>query len=146
MPCRLSVGIEGLVGAWDAARGAVGRLDNACRAELMASVGRPLVVGEEVVVAESRTTVLHGAAGMDQDLLPGLLGTEPGHLPIGGAAARANAALLLFGGKLRAPRGVIVDPIAVVGLRPAGGGGVGDGKGRFDGKSPADPRVGKRGA
>ena len=83
---------------------------------------------------------------MDQDLLPGLVGTERGHLSIGGAAARANAALLLFGGLRRAPRGIVVDPIAVVGLRPAAGGGVGNRKGRFDGQSPADPRVGKRGA
>ena len=125
--CHFSVGIEGLVDALEAARGAPGRLDNAGRAEFVPSVGRPLVVREEVVGAECRSAVSHGASGTDQGNASGSVGAEDAHLPVSGAAARADAALLLFGCKLRAPGVVIVDPAAVVGRRPVVGSEIGKG-------------------
>ena len=144
MASRLPIGVEGLVCARDAARGAVRRVDHACRTELMASVRRSLVVGKQVVVAKGCSTVLRSAAGMNQDRLSGLVGTVRGHLTKGRATAGTDAAFLLFRGLDGTPREIGVDPVAVVVLRSAAGGGVGDGEGRVDGRAAADPRVGIR--
>ena len=65
-PTRFAVGVEGLVNALEAARGAPWRVDNAGRAEFVPSICRPCVVREEVVGAKSHAAMSHGTPGMDQ--------------------------------------------------------------------------------
>ena len=125
-----AVGVEHLVDALDAAGGAPRRADNARRTVLMSAVGRPSVVGYEMLRTEGHPTVFHTAAGTDHGRAPPVR-AQGSDVPVGGAvpgrrSGAADVAPLLLAGYCCGPRVVGVGPPPVDDRRAVASGGIVD--------------------